>query len=254
MEDPKQLNDADLAPPMIVRLSDIVLSRSAGRFTRLCFAGMAKVPTLGANMEFGLRILHPTILTSALMPFVLTACDRLPFMDVSHGAIAACEGKLTDSLISPSSYKRKNANYRTTEFTFDDYYESQGGERCKPFTSSDCNDTEKFFRAMNVKTWLLAKEDIKNAKGVDEVIEAMRRVEDRPFPNVSDKIKWKADYEYIEFNYRRGYGSGKRYNLPSAVVTIDYDAVNSFNAALRSTHLCRFPPTNNDTYSSALIY
>lgn len=202
-------------------------------------------------MNFELRSLRPTFLISSLMVLILTACDKLPFLDSSDGAVSACEEKLRDSLVSPSSYRRQKAEYHTREFTFDDYYESEGGDNCRPFTSSDCVDTTKFFRAMAAKRWLLASKDLKADRDISEITS---RVDKQPFPKVSDKKKWEADHDYMEFIYQRNYGLGRATKLPAAMVAIEYDAANSFNASLRSTYVCRFPPTNGDRYSKSAIY
>lgn len=202
-------------------------------------------------MDHKRRSSYPTLLVCSAMLIALSACERLPFLDSSNGAISACEEKLKQSLESPSSYKRQNANYNTQEFTFDDYYESQGGDACKPYTSGECDDATKLLRAVAVKTWLLASDDIKAGRNFSEIFD---QVDKQPFPKVSDKKKWQAERDYMQFVYQRRFGSGKALKLPAAIVGIEYDAVNSFNASLRSTYVCRFPPTESDQYSGSAIY
>lgn len=202
-------------------------------------------------MVKNIRTLRAKIMLTSVMAFALPGCGKVPFADESYGAIAACEEKLTKGLVSPSSYKRISATYNTTEFSFNDFWEKEGGDACRPYTDGVCDDTTKLVRAMAAKNWLLSKKDIKAGKDTSNTFSQNM---DKPFPKSTTKQKLQADREYMEWSYDSGYGKGKPQRHPAAIVSIEYDAVNSFNAPLRSTQICRFPPTGNEKYSTYGIY
>ncbi|WP_156347447.1 MULTISPECIES: hypothetical protein [unclassified Sphingomonas] len=198
-----------------------------------------------------LRTSYATTMRTSLVAIALSGCGKVPFTDESFGAIAACEEKLTKGLVSPSSYKRISATYNTTDFSFEDYWEKQGGDACRPYTDGECEDTTKLLRAMSAKNWLLSKNDIKAGKDTIQIFDQNMY---KPFPKSTTKQKLRADREYLEWSYNLGYGKGKPEKHPAAIVSIKYDAVNSFNAPLRSTQICRFPPTRDEKYSTYDIY
>lgn len=185
------------------------------------------------------------------MAIALSGCGKVPFLDDSHGAVAACEERLKSTLVSPASYKRLSTTYDTTAFSFEDYYESRGGDECGLVLNDKCELSEQIARATGAKSWLLSKSEYLAGRDPSEIL---MRDFDRPLPKVSMSARKKADKEFIHFIYDKNFGPNSKSKLPAAIASIEYDAVNQYNAPLRSQFACRFIPTNRDKYISADIY
>ncbi len=185
------------------------------------------------------------MMLASLTIFALSGCDKIPFGDKSHGAIAACEEKLKNTLVSPASYKRLKSSYNAMDFTFDDYYQSRGGDECGLTIKDGCELSEQLARRLGAKDWLISKKELMAGADFGEV---MSRNTNKPFPNVSFRKTMEADREFIRYTYNKRFGPTATNKFPAAVVGIEYDAVNQYNAPLRSEFACRFTPTDRDEY------
>ncbi|HEV2126462.1 MAG TPA: hypothetical protein VGW38_27200, partial [Chloroflexota bacterium] len=159
-----------------------------------------------------------------LLAWQTGAVDKLT--DQSHGAIAACEESLLQSLRSPSTYERVAAEYTPADpLSYEDYVSYMETRRCpaSPFGYDSCVETNRLLNG------IASTMDWENPGSTEQV----------------RKPSKKAREAYYRWLHER-YGSWPVAEQRTAFVSIEYDAANAFNAPLRSTHVCRFGPIRSD--------
>lgn len=166
----------------------------------------------------------------------LSACDYLPgiaMTDESHGALAACEEVVKTSLRSPSTYQRISAEFTLGQpLTFEEYVSYQETKGC-PQAQTDPREC----LANNLALGYGATVDFTHPSSTKQV---------RPFSRA-------ARTAYLRHLFGR-YQARPPEQQETAFVQIEYDAVNAYNAPIRSTHICRFGPRMGERYSSGDMF
>jgi hypothetical protein len=164
---------------------------------------------------------------------LLTGCDKNPFEnDISHGAIEICEKLLFENLKSPSSYKRISVEYI---------------ERL-PFSYEE-------FQKYTIARYCLVSESLVPCAGINKAYVGFRAKglgEERGLNNMSREQATEMRKLYWQQEYDR-YREDKNQRRP-ALVSIEYDAENSFGTALRGLETCGFGPRRGEKYSTSDLY